>query len=302
MTQQAAIMRSPRKYLVLFHTVSCGQNGPGLGSDEQDVVLIVYLVVDLQGNKIIDVKRIAVRPEPLDVNDNILSEEMCTEYNLNSQQIKTAPTLHQVIHDLDIAWRDQIPGGFSLVTDGQLTLRQSLFPEAFRKNLTLPACFHSFHDLRKEFVSVVNCSVSQDTLTVETMAAMLGVPAPNAQDSALRTVTTMASILQRLSTDGHVLHQPETIATNLLQGIRSKGEKVDGNCVVRARGLPWQASDTDIAHFFLGLNIAPGGVALCLSSQGRRNGEALVLFDSVAHRDMALKRHKHALCSSHIYM
>ena len=31
------------------------------------------------------------------------------------------------------------------------------------------------------------------------------------------------------------------------------------------------------------------GVALCLSSQGRRNGEALVLFDSLAHRDMALK-------------
>ncbi len=41
-----------RKYLVLFHTVSCGQNGPGLGSDEQDIVLIVYLVVDLQGNKV----------------------------------------------------------------------------------------------------------------------------------------------------------------------------------------------------------------------------------------------------------
>ena len=53
MTQQAGIMRSgPRKYLVLFHTVSCGQNGPGLGSDEQDIVLIVYLVVDLQGKKV----------------------------------------------------------------------------------------------------------------------------------------------------------------------------------------------------------------------------------------------------------
>lgn len=36
-----------------------------------------------------------------------------------------------------------------------------------------------------------------------------------------------------------------------------------------------------------------GGVALCLSAQGRRNGEALVRFVNQEHRDMALKRHKH---------
>lgn len=36
-----------------------------------------------------------------------------------------------------------------------------------------------------------------------------------------------------------------------------------------------------------------GGVALCLSPQGRRNGEALIRFISQEHRDMALKRHKH---------
>lgn len=62
---------------------------------------------------------------------------------------------------------------------------------------------------------------------------------------------------------------------------------------MRARGLPWQSSDQDIAKFFRGLNVAKGGVALCLSPQGRRNGEALVRFISQEHRDMALKRHKH---------
>jgi epithelial splicing regulatory protein 1/2 len=35
----------------------------------------------------------------------------------------------------------------------------------------------------------------------------------------------------------------------------SKNEVVDGNTVVRARGLPWQSSDQDIAKFFKGLNI-----------------------------------------------
>ncbi|KAF5279685.1 hypothetical protein FQA39_LY18243 [Lamprigera yunnana] len=73
----------------------------------------------------------------------------------------------------------------------------------------------------------------------------------------------------------------------------SKDDEIDGNCVVRARGLPWQSSDQDIAKFFRGLNVAKGGVALCLSPQGRRNGEALIRFVNQEHRDMALKRHKH---------
>jgi len=36
----------------------------------------------------------------------------------------------------------------------------------------------------------------------------------------------------------------------------NKNEVVDGNTVVRARGLPWQSSDQDIAKFFRGLNIS----------------------------------------------
>lgn len=36
----------------------------------------------------------------------------------------------------------------------------------------------------------------------------------------------------------------------------SKMELVDNNAVIRARGLPWQSSDQDIARFFKGLNIA----------------------------------------------
>ena len=43
-----------------------------------------------------------------------------------------------------------------------------------------------------------------------------------------------------------------------------------------------------------------GGVALCLSNQGRRNGEALVLFENAPHRDMALSRHKHHIGNRYI--
>lgn len=115
----------------------------------------------------------------------------------------------------------------------------------------------------------------------------------------------------------------------------SKMEKVCDNTVIRARGLPWQSSDQDIARFFRGINIAKyiccfwglsisivctrrqiwlfaqcphplcvlflrGGAALCLNAQGRRNGEALVRFVSEEHRDLALQRHKHHMGSRYI--
>lgn len=43
-----------------------------------------------------------------------------------------------------------------------------------------------------------------------------------------------------------------------------------------------------------------GGVALCLSPSGRRNGEALIRFVNQEHRDMALRRHKHHIGQRYI--
>jgi len=36
----------------------------------------------------------------------------------------------------------------------------------------------------------------------------------------------------------------------------NKNDVVDDDTVIRARGLPWQSSDQDIAKFFQGLNVA----------------------------------------------
>lgn len=43
-----------------------------------------------------------------------------------------------------------------------------------------------------------------------------------------------------------------------------------------------------------------GGVALCLTGMGRRNGEALIRFESAEHRDMALRRHRHHIGQRYI--
>ena len=58
------------------------------------------------------------------------------------------------------------------------------------------------------------------------------------------------------SISGFKLHDPDIVQDRLEQGIRTREESVDTNCCVRARGLPWQASDQDIAKFFVGLNVA----------------------------------------------
>jgi len=286
------------KYLVIFYAVSAGQNGPNLGADEEDIVLIVYLILDVANNKIVGVHQFPVRPSGVDINENILSEEVTEEYGLTEADIKKASPLDEVIDHFDQVVHDDLGGSITLVTDGPLHLRQCLFPEVTRKNLSLPSYYQRFHDLRKEYTSSVSKTVSING--VDDMLTDLGYNSDTAPDQAIRQVNNISRILQKLLSDGTRLHEPEPILQTLEQGIRSRGDEVDTNCVVRARGLPWQASDTDIARFFSGLNVAPGGVALCLSAQGRRNGEALVLFESASHRDMALRRHKHHIGNRYI--
>lgn len=41
-------------------------------------------------------------------------------------------------------------------------------------------------------------------------------------------------------------------------------------------------------------------MALCLSKQGRRNGEAFVRFSTIEHRELALRRHKHHIGQRYI--
>ncbi|CAG9538758.1 unnamed protein product [Cercopithifilaria johnstoni] len=92
----------------------------------------------------------------------------------------------------------------------------------------------------------------------------------------------------------------EDVKTELRNAICLPETSLVSEVVVRTRGLPWQATDHDIAQFFIGLNIAPGGVALCLSPEGRRNGEALVRFEDAEQRELALKRHRHFLHNRYI--
>ncbi|KAF5402264.1 hypothetical protein PHET_04376 [Paragonimus heterotremus] len=110
----------------------------------------------------------------------------------------------------------------------------------------------------------------------------------------------MAKLVAHMHAEGAHWNETHIIAVQYQPAIVRKTETVDDNLVVRARGLPWQATDMDIARFFSGLNIAPGGISLVLSDIGRRNGEALVQFTQPDQRDLALRKHKHHMGQRYI--
>ncbi|XP_069184951.1 epithelial splicing regulatory protein 1 isoform X3 [Procambarus clarkii] len=287
-------------HFVITYTATAGATGPLLGTDEEDIVLMQFLVWDAVCRKVVTEQQYIVRPPTEDINENVLGEQCREDFNLTEDQVKNGQPLENVVDSFDailskIAEGDT--GRVALVTDGQLHLRQVMHPKALARNLVLPEYYNSFYDLRKEFKSFYH---SEEMNTVPDMLNFLGMEGEENEELATRTVRDMGRIIARMITDGHRFVLPESILIRLEPGICSRTEEVDSACVVRARGLPWQSSDQDIAKFFRGLNIAKGGVALCLSPQGRRNGEALIRFISPEHRDMALKRHKHHIGNRYI--
>ncbi|XP_075227568.1 epithelial splicing regulatory protein fusilli [Lycorma delicatula] len=292
-------------HLCVLYVATAGLQGNALGSDEEEIVLLIYVIIDMNRNKVVGVQQYIVKPTVADVNENVLSEQLMQESALTEELVKNAgQPLETAIQQFDQYVRslqlDPNSPLFSLVTDGQLPLRQSLHPEACAKDITLPSYYNRFHDLRKDFRAFYNASPEEELNSITDLINYLGMPHDTDSELYVKSVQDMVNIVLRLIADGHCFSSPETIQITLEPGICSKNEEVDNNCVVRARGLPWQSSDQDIAKFFRGLNVAKGGVALCLSSQGRRNGEALVRFVSMEHRDMALKRHKHHIDSRYI--
>ncbi|XP_025115002.1 epithelial splicing regulatory protein 1-like isoform X3 [Pomacea canaliculata] len=225
-----------------------------------------------------------------------LGSTVVTEYSADAVLRFISPQLDKSLISKGVH-PDQGGGSFCFLTDGQCHMRQCVHHEACSKNMSLPSYFYRFYDLRKEFRKRYDYG---PVTSVKAMLDYLGLDEDQSAEYGVRRSQDMVSIARRLINDGHVFGESEVVNERLESGICTKDEYVDDNTVVRARGLPWQSSDQDIARFFRGLNIAKGGVALCLSPQGRRNGEALIRFESDEHRDLALRRHKHHIGQRYI--
>uniref|UniRef100_A0A8C9U505 Epithelial splicing regulatory protein 1 n=1 Tax=Serinus canaria TaxID=9135 RepID=A0A8C9U505_SERCA len=276
-------MTASPDYLVILFVTTAGTNGARLGSDERELLQLLWKVVDLRSKELGHLHDVLVRPDHTE-----LTAECQEITQVDVESLALAPPLEQALRQFNQSVSNELNIGvgtsFCFCTDGQLHIRQVLHPEASKKNILLPECFYSFFDLRKEFKKCCPGSPEVSKLDVAAMTECI-------------LLTVMVSLLLLQS---WLNFRTEVVNYKFESGPCSKMELVDDNAVIRARGLPWQSSDQDIARFFKGLNIAKGGAALCLNAQGRRNGEALVRFVSEEHRDLALQRHKHHMGNRYI--
>ncbi|XP_037916282.1 RNA-binding protein fusilli isoform X1 [Hermetia illucens] len=319
-------------HVVSLYLATCGQSGPALGSDEKEIILLTYVIIDAATTKIVDIQQYLLRPEGQFGKDRTSSESSSSptqnEAPANSELSlaiaqRADKTLKEAIEHFDAYVRslqiDPESSNFRIVADGQLPIRQCLHREACAKDIELPSYYCRFSDLRKEYVRYKSQELSRALvpvkdikklpqmpplpplpLSIAEMLKELDLTSFDDPDFYIKESRDMVTVIQALLTAGHKFESNEIVNLTLEPGICSIDDEIDGSCIVRARGLPWQSSDQDIAKFFRGLNVAKGGVALCLSPQGRRNGEALVRFVSQEHRDMALKRHKHHIGNRYI--
>jgi len=144
-------------HLVVLFTATAGQNGENLGSDEEQIVLFVYLLLDVTHNKVLALQQHYVRPTTNDASEVVITEECKAQTGLNEECIKTAQPLKDVLDKFDrfLSSKEIHPDHgstpFCLVTDGPLHLRLVLHPETNTKHIPLPGYFYKYYDIRKEF-------------------------------------------------------------------------------------------------------------------------------------------------------
>uniref|UniRef100_A0A8C2WYT7 Epithelial splicing regulatory protein 2 n=1 Tax=Cyclopterus lumpus TaxID=8103 RepID=A0A8C2WYT7_CYCLU len=294
-------MASHSDTLVVFFGATAGANGGKLGSDEREIILLVWQIVDLHEKKVGKLHRCLVKPDTLELTDQCKEDT-----GLTAEDLVEAEPLDKVLQQFQQSVSSEVKclgrNSFTLCVDSPHVIRQALHPEASKKNLVLPECFFSFVDVKKEFHKCCPNASPVQKLTFTSMLEYVGLPAVSEQSMGEMEVSSMVQLTLQILAEpyNHKFSCVETVKYKFDSGTCSKTEPVDSETVIRARGLPWQSSDQDIARFFKGLSIAKGGVALCLNAQGRRNGEALVRFISSEHRDLALERHKHHMGSRYI--
>eukprot|EP00823_Brevimastigomonas_motovehiculus_P003210 TRINITY_DN1944_c0_g1_i1.p1 TRINITY_DN1944_c0_g1~~TRINITY_DN1944_c0_g1_i1.p1 ORF type:complete len:613 (-),score=165.55 TRINITY_DN1944_c0_g1_i1:360-2198(-) len=81
-------------------------------------------------------------------------------------------------------------------------------------------------------------------------------------------------------------------SSSLSSSSSSASSSASPEYIVRLRGLPWQASTTEVVNFFKGLNIIEDKVCFVLNQQGRPTGESFVSFRDEKSQAEALLRHK----------
>lgn len=74
-------------HVVSLYVATSGYNGAALGSDEKEVVLLIYVIIDVQTNNIVGVKQFFVRPtNPIQQSQqqSLLNASSASQNNISS--------------------------------------------------------------------------------------------------------------------------------------------------------------------------------------------------------------------------
>ncbi|CAF0942517.1 unnamed protein product [Brachionus calyciflorus] len=269
------------EYLIIFSCVVSGANNE---LNESDILNISTIIIDVKNTKLLDCTEYHIFPTNI-------SSKSCE----NSNYISLLGFISKI--DARLTNYGIRQNNLAFITDGPVHLRQIFIPECNLKNIEIPLYFFKYFDIIKEFKKFLNCPNFNG---IDEIKEYMSLADENEQSSSMKQCFLLHEIVLEMIKSGYCFCNPEVISKELEKGIFSVDDKIEENTIVRVRGLPWQCTEYDVSKFFYGLNITRGGVALCLSQQGRRNGEALVRFENEEQRDLALRRHKHHMGSRYI--
>lgn len=260
--------------------------------DESEILLVAICIMDLDSKKLVYLDQEYVKP-----NENP------AKCDVDWDVYKNAQSLEDTLTDLESKFTDYVGtlDTACLITSGPETLKQVLYTEAARKKITLNKLYSSFFDLQKEYCKANNKPYTQETCTLPKMLKNLGIDnGDHSQLNNIEDVKMMSKVIFSLLDKDHKFRDPEIISSSFKEFPFPTVKQMKNECVVKIRGLPYEATQTDIAKFFAGLNICSGGILIILNRKGLKTGDALVLFEDEENCQLAFRRNRHHISSRYI--
>ncbi|KAG7237845.1 hypothetical protein INR49_031739 [Caranx melampygus] len=325
--------------LVVFFGATAGANGGKLGSDEREIILLVWQIVDLHEKKVGKLHRCLVKPDTLELTDQCKEET-----GLTLDDVVKAEPLDKALQQFQQSVSSEVKclgrSSCTLCVNSPLVIRQALHPEASKKNLVLPECFFSFVDVRKEFHKCCPNADPVQKLTLPSMLEYVGLPAVSEPLMGVREVRSMVQLVLCMLAEPYGQRNGEALVrfinsehrdlalerhkhhmgSRYIEVYKATGEEFlkiaggtsnevaqflskENQVIIRMRGLPFTATPQEVLSF-LGpespVTDGAEGLLFVKYPDGRPTGDAFVLFSCEEYAQNALKKHKQILGKRYI--
>ena len=169
-----------------------------------EIVSIAWCLIDLVSQKILSLDQSSICP--LNIHD--LGDRW--------DHINSAPPLDDFLLELESKYVNLI-GSLDqacIITDGPIPLRQTLHPEALRKNIPLNKLFFSYFDLQKEFSKAYNKSHIPGAYTLPRILRNLALSTDYVLQNNIEDAKMFSKVVLALLQIGHKFTEPQTISVS----------------------------------------------------------------------------------------